>query len=164
MIGGIALLAHGYRRTTINIDALITEEGLAVFHSRIEPLGYETAFEGARKTFLDTETGVRVKFLISGTYPGLGGPKPVRFPTPGNASLEYDGYRVITLAKLIELKLTSGGPGRLLDWADVQALIEAANVSRELAAELHPSVHAKFDELWELAQMPDFHNPRPHTS
>lgn len=159
IIGGIALLAHGYRRATMNVDALITEAGLAVFHSHVEARGYDPAFEGAQRTFLDRDTGVRVRFMISGTFPGDGEPKRVAFPEPRSASVDHDGYRVISLPKLIEIKIAAGGaPRRRRDLADVQALIEAIDLPRALAEELDESVRASFDELWTLAQMPDFHN------
>ena len=103
--------------------------------------------------------------MITGAFPGDRKPKQVRFPEPNEVSVQYDGYRVITLPKLIELKLASGpAPRRMCDFADVQALIEAARIPRELREQIDESVRTKFDELWDLAQMPDFHNQGRQTS
>ncbi|PYQ17831.1 MAG: hypothetical protein DMF79_16520, partial [Acidobacteria bacterium] len=55
------------------------------------------------------------------------------------------------LPRLIELKLASGmtAPHRLKDLADVQELIRAASLSRELANTLDPYVRDKYLELWQ---------------
>jgi hypothetical protein len=60
---------------------------------------------------------------------------------------------VLSLPRLIELKLASGmtAPHRLL--ADVQRLIAARKLPREFAENLDPYVRAKFDELWLSAQL-----------
>lgn len=63
-------------------------------------------------------------------------------------------YRVVDLRTLIELKLTSGmsASDRLVDLADVIALVPANGLSREFADRLDPSVQEKFRELWLAAQ------------
>jgi len=64
---------------------------------------------------------------MTGEYPGDGLPKPVAFPDPTapGVTVEIEGIRVVTLEKLIELKLALGmsAPYRLRDLADVQDLI-----------------------------------------
>src|SRR5436305_7305776 len=121
--GGMALFFHGYRRFTEDVDVLVTPEGLAEIHRRMEGLGYVPPFAGS-KNLRDAEHGVRIEFLVTGGYPGDGKPKPVAFPSPQDSSIEIDGICCLRLDRLIELKLASGTtPGRLRDLADVQELI-----------------------------------------
>ena len=79
VIGAMALVAHGYRRFTEDVDILLSPEALRHFRKSVEGLG---SFEGAKKTFRDTRTRVKVEFMTSGEYPGDGKPKPVVFPIP----------------------------------------------------------------------------------
>lgn len=154
VIGGMAVVAHGYRRLTEDVDILITPQGLEAFRQRLVGRGYRPAFRGARKTFRDTETGVRVEFVATGEYPGDGKPKPVAFPDPAAAREEREGLWLITLEKLIELKLASGlsAPHRLRDLADVQELILRRRLPLGLAEALDESVRNEFRRLWDAAQ------------
>src|SRR5262245_46512839 len=124
LLGGLALAELGYPRLTEDIDLLLRPDGLEQFHQRLVGRGYRPAFSGAVKTFRDTETGVRIEIITTGEYPGDGLPKPVTFPDPMGPGVaqEIEGVWVITLEKLIELKLASGltAPHRLRDLADVQ--------------------------------------------
>lgn len=104
--GGMALVAHGYDRTTVDIDVLVTAAGLETIQQRLVGLGYP-AFEGSRKQIRDTENGVRVEFLVTGDFPGDGKPKPVAFPDPAASAIEIGGVRYLRLPTLIELKLAS---------------------------------------------------------
>jgi hypothetical protein len=150
VIGAVALIAHGYRRFTEDIDLVMTPEGLEAFHRELIGRGYVPQFPEARKTIRSTVDGVRIKIITSGEYPGDGKPKPVSFPRPGEASSEIDGVRMVTLEKLIELKLASGmtAPHRLRDLADVQELIKARGLGAAFAEKLDPYVRAKYLELW----------------
>jgi len=99
---------------------------------------------------------VRIEIVTAGEYPGDGLPKPVAFPdptTPGT-TVEIGGLRVVTLEKLIELKLASGmsAPHRLRDLADVQDLIARLRLPLALADQLDPWVQAVYRDLWEKAQ------------
>ena len=155
VLGGMALNLLGYRRETVDVDILTTAQGLDLFHSRMVGRGYRPAFSGARKTFRDTETGVKVEVITTGEYPGDGKPKPVSFPDPSSASVDRGGYRVIAPEKLVELKLASGlsAPHRqLIDLADVQRFIEEVRLPLEFAEKLDASVREEYRRLWELAQ------------
>jgi hypothetical protein len=154
--GGMALVVHGYDRTTADIDVLVTAEGLETIHTSLVGLGYRPAFEGSRKQLRDTERGVRVEFLVAGEFPGDGRPKPVAFPDPATCSIEVGGIRYVRLTTLLELKLASGltNPGRLKDLADVQELIRARDLPLELRDELDPYVRDKYTELWQGAHSP----------
>lgn len=152
--GGMAMAAHGFVRMTEDVDLLVTEEGLEAFRDRCVGRGYVAAFPGARKSFRDAETGVRIEFLTAGEFPGDGRPKAVRFPDPEDASVEVREIQALALERLIELKLASGisAPHRLRDLADVQDLIRALRLPEELAEELDDSVRGKYRELWRAVQ------------
>ena len=154
VIGAVALLAHGYPRFTEDIDILLTPEGLEAFHRELVGRGYLPKFDGARKKLRSASGGVSVEVITSGEYPGDGRPKPVRFPSPAEAAVEIGGVRVVTLEKLIELKLASGmtAPHRLRDLADVQELIKARGLDARFVARLDPYVHDKYLELWRAVE------------
>src|SRR5438105_4730230 len=42
IMGGMAVNAHGHRRTTVDLDLLVTPEGLDEFRRRFVPKNYET--------------------------------------------------------------------------------------------------------------------------
>jgi hypothetical protein len=155
VIGGMALVAYGYRRFTEDIDILMTSEALQTFRESSLARGYLPAFAGATKSFRDTKTGVRIEIVAAGEYPGDGKPKPVRFPNPTEARFQSEGLWIITLEKLIELKLASGmtAPHRLRDLSDVQELILSLKLPSEFEIKIDPSVRAEFHRLWINAQV-----------
>lgn len=155
--GALALAVHGRARLTDDVDVLIRREDLARFKQRWLGRGYVEVTKGL-KAVRDTVRGVKIDFLIAGDYPGDGRPKPVAFPDP--ATLETstgDGYRVVDLDTLIELKLASGmtAPQRARDIADIIDLIRARDLPADHAARLHEYVRPKYAELWPLAQIED---------
>lgn len=154
IVGGMALNLFGFARQTVDVDILLTKEGLGRFRERFVGRGYVPAFPGAAKAFRDAETRVRIDFLTAGEYPGDGKPKPVAFPDPALSAVDCGPYRVIALEKLIDLKLASGlsAPHRMGDLADVQRLVEELRLPLDLDAKLDPSVRAEYRRLWELAQ------------
>ena len=63
--GGMALVAHGYDRTTADVDVLVDQAGLDAAHRALEGLGYVPPFAGS-KNLRDTENRrVRVEFLVA---------------------------------------------------------------------------------------------------
>ncbi len=146
--GGMALFQHGYRRFTEDVDVLVTREGLAKAHESLVGLGYLRAVPGGRN-LRDTESGVRIDFLIAGDFPGDGKPKPVAFPDPAAAGVEVDGIRYLGLATLIDMKLASGmtSAARLRDLSDVLELIKVLSLTEAFAVGLSPYVRGKFLEL-----------------
>ena len=154
IVEGMALNLLGYTRETVAVDILLTPRGLEQFQERLVGRGYVPAFSGATKSFLDAQTRVKVEALITGEFPGDGKPKPVAFPAPESVSVERDGYCVIALEKLIELKLASGltAPHRLRDLADVQDLISLLGLPLELGEQLDDSVRNEYQRLWETVR------------
>lgn len=156
LLGGLALAEHGYPRLTEDIDLLLTPDGLERFRNLLVGRGYRPAFPGAEKTFRDTTSGVRIDIVTAGEYPGDGLPKPVVFPDPAQPGMaeNKEGLQVVTLEKLIELKLASGmsAPHRLRDLADVQDLIGRLHLPLSLADWLDAWVRATYRDLWDKAQ------------
>lgn len=150
VVDGMALNLHDYERMTRDIDILMTRAALEKFIERCVGLGYVQAFRGARKSFRDAMSQTTIEVLITGEYPGDGKPKPVSFPDPAVASVEINGIHVITLEKLIELKLASGlsASHRLRDLADVQDLTTTLKLPLEFAEKLDHSVRAEYRRLW----------------
>lgn len=144
--GAMALNAYGYRRETVDVDVLIRPDGLQAFHDQFAGRGYLPKFEGARKSFKNTRTGVPIDFVTTGEYPGDGRPKPVAFPDPADVANDIEGIKVVNLATLIELKLASGmtQPARRRDLADVQDLIRMLGLKAEMADRLNPMVREMY--------------------
>jgi len=151
VIGGMALTAHGYARMTEDIDVLVTHSGLKRVHESLVGRGYKRLFTGS-KNIRNTETEVKVEFVITGHYPGSGKTQPVSFPDPADTQpVEHDGVKFVGLARLVELKLASGmtgGPDRARDLVDVQQLITTLSLSEGFSEELHEAVREKYRELW----------------
>jgi hypothetical protein len=152
--GALALAVHGFRRATEDVDVLISREGLARFKAEWLGRGYVEVRPGG-KAVRDTVNDTRIDFLIAGDFPGDGKPKPVAFPDPGGAAIHGDTFRVLTIPRLIELKLASAmtAPHRGHDFFDIVQLVRRIALPRDLSIELDPYVRPKYDEAWQLAQV-----------
>jgi len=153
VIGAMALNEYGYRRVTVDVDLLLTREGLEDFKKKHLGLGYIEKFSGS-KGFRDTEFGVAIDVVLAGEFPGDGLPKPVEFPDPADAAVRGERVALLPLPRLIELKLASGmtAPHRLKDLADVIEVIRILKLPAGIAEELDPYVREKYSELWQAAQ------------
>jgi hypothetical protein len=151
--GGMALVVHGYDRTTVDVDILVRPDGLARIHAELDGLGYVPPFKGS-KQLRDVSSSVKIEFLQTGQYPGDGKPKPLAFPDPADVAIDIEGIKYVRLPTLIELKLASGmtGSGRVKDLGDVQELIKLLKLPQAFAEQLHPYVRDKFLELWRGAE------------
>jgi hypothetical protein len=156
LIGAMALNAYGYRRVTVDVDLLLTREGLEAFQAKHLGLGYVQKFPGS-KGLRDTEHGVPIDVVLTGEYPGDGKPKPVAFPDPASAAVRGERVALLPLPRMIELKLASGmtAPHRLKDLADVLEIIRVLQLPAGLAEELDPYVREKYREMWQAAQGED---------
>ena len=137
VIGGMAMNIHGFKRVTNDVDLLTTSAGLDTIHRRLVGRGY--LFDGTQKRLRDLETGVIIDILVR-----EGSPDPVK----------RAGHHVLPLPKLIDLKLASGlaAADRIKDLADVQELIKALELPRDLGEELDSSVRDEYYRLWDAAQ------------
>lgn len=153
VVGALALGEFGYRRATVDVDVLLTPEGLESLKREVLGRGYLERVPGGRG-LRDTRNGVDVDVILTGGYPGDGKPKPVRFPDPGEVAVRGARVALLPLPKLLDLKLASGmsAPHRLRDLADVLELIRIAKLPQDLAETLDPSVRDEYLELWDAAQ------------
>jgi hypothetical protein len=156
IIGGMALNEWGYRRVTVDVDVLLSPDGLRRLKAEVLGRGYVEKFPGSRG-LRDIETGVDIDVVLAGEFPGDGKPKPVAFPDPAEAAVAGRRVALLSLNTLVELKLASGisAPHRLKDLADVLELIRALSLPRDLSQSLDPSVRPKYEELWQAAQTTD---------
>jgi hypothetical protein len=151
--GGMALFKHGFRRFTEDVDILITRHNLKLVHKTLSGLGYAPLFTGS-KNLRDTDSGVRIEFLLAGDYPGDGKEKPVAFPNPSDVAEAHDDIRFVNLPTLVELKLASGmtGADRMKDLADVQELIKLLSLPVDFCNQLATYVQPKYRELWQATR------------
>ncbi len=145
VVGGMAVLAHRYRRTTDDVDILLTAEGLAEFRRRFVPKNYDTVPKRSRR-FVDHTNEVTIDFLVTNMFPGSGKPGPIAYPDPLAVSEIIDDIRVLDLPTLIQLKLAAQ---RYQDFADVVNLIRANNLDESFLEKLHASVHSDYIECLE---------------
>jgi hypothetical protein len=153
IIGAMALNEFGYQRTTVDVDVLLTADGLATFKASHLGRGYVEKFPGSRGV-RDTEHGVDIDIVLAGSYPGDGKPKPVVFPDPATAAERGARVALLPLSTLVELKLASGmtAAHRLKDLADVQEVIRIQRLPRTFVDGLNAFVHDKYLELWQAVQ------------
>lgn len=153
IIGALALGEYGYRRTTEDVDVLLTADGLRQFKDAHLGRGYLEKFAGS-KGVRDTAANVVIDVVLAGEYPGDGKPKPVQFPDPGAEAVRGRAVALLPLERLLELKLASGmtAPHRLRDLADVLELIRIRGLGIDVAEALDPYVRDKYRELWNAAQ------------
>ena len=145
IVGGMAVNAHSHRRTTGDVDFLLTTNGLETFRRLILTGEFERV-PGRPRRFFDNATGVTFDILVTGLFPGSGKPGPFPFPDPVEVSVLIEGRRVVNLATLIQLKLAAT---RHQDFADVVNLIRVHNLDESFLSQLHPSVHGDFIECLE---------------
>ncbi len=160
VMGGMAVNAHHYARTTGDVDFLLTPEGFAAFKRLFVPRHYERLPQAPRK-FRDRKSQVKVDILLTGLYPGSGKPGPIAFPDPTLVCETIDSYQVIDLLTLIQLKLAAR---RHRDFADVVELIRFNNLDEAYAGKLHRSVRPDFIECLEEKRREDEYEARqsPH--
>ncbi len=150
--GAMALNFHGRMRMTVDVDILINGHDLKKVHTNLIGSGYVQQFRNS-KGIRNTETGVKIDFIIAGQYPGDGKEKPIVFSDPRKVKTEKDdsGINYISLKEFIELKLASGmsSVARGKDLSDVFELIRELKLAREFSLELNPYVQDQYLKLWD---------------
>jgi hypothetical protein len=156
IVGGMAVNAHGHRRTTGDVDFLVTVEG---FNSFLKLLGSGDfdRVPGRARRFLDRATAVTFDILITGRFPGSGRPGPIAFPDPAAVKQQIGGLPYVDLVTLIQLKLAAR---RHQDFADVVNLIAAHNLDETFADKLHPSLRGDYIECLEEKRREDEYEAR----
>jgi hypothetical protein len=156
VVGGMAVNAHGYRRTTDDLDVLVTAEGLAEFKKRFVPKKYGTIPQRPRR-FTDAANQVLVDFLVAGMFPGSGKPGPIAYPDPAVVGETLGNAQVVNLPALIQLKLAAR---RYQDFADVVALIRVHDLDETILNHLHPTMKNDFIECLEEKRREDEYEAR----
>jgi hypothetical protein len=157
VMGAMAVNAHGARRTTDDVDVLMTRQGFDQFRALLVGHAYDQVPKRPRR-FVDRKNGIAVDVLVTGLYPGTGKPGPIAFPDPDEASELMGGkVRVVTLPQLIQLKLAAR---RHYDFGDVVFLIAVHDLDESFLERLHPSVHRDFIECLEEKRREDEYEAR----
>jgi hypothetical protein len=141
----MAVLAHRHRRTTNDVDILLTPQGFGEFQRIFVPKYYAHMPKRPRR-FVDRANDVTIDILVTGLFPGTGKPGPISYPNPTEVGQTIDKIRVLNLVTLVQLKLAAR---RYQDFADVVNLIRSNNLEESFTKDLHPSVHGDFVECLE---------------
>ncbi len=145
VLGGMALAVHRYRRTTIDVDVLLTQEGFSKFRDLFLNKDYDLAPQRQRR-FIDRANGVTVDILITGRFPGSGQPGPISFPDPADVGEAIENIQYVNLETQVELKLAAR---RYKDFGDVVELIRFNDLDESFSEKIHPSVRNDYIECLE---------------
>ena len=149
IVGGVAVCLHGYQRTTIDIDILVSRADTQAVRAALEAAGFEWHAEA--REFRD-QNDIPVQCVISAEPAGADVSLGVFLPEPNadGVTTEIEGLSVVSLSRLIELKLACGlGSLRRTyrDLGDVVELIAVHNLGRDFARFLPKSLRKEFREL-----------------
>lgn len=156
VVGGMAVNAHRYERTTKDVDFLLTQEGFAEFAQRFVKRLY-TPVPDRPFRFVDRTSRITIDILVTGNFPGSGDPGPIAYPDPEAVGEVVDRIRVLNLVTLIELKLAAR---RHRDFGDVVELIRFNNLDESFAERLHASVRQDYIECLEEKRREDVYEAR----
>ncbi len=133
IIGGVAVVLHGYVRTTLDVDVFVPGP-LEALAAALKKAGY--AFHRARK-----------EFSLRGVPVHLVSPEQNRESPQG--FVEIDGVRTVALPDLIAMKLAMGtrDPLRAMDVADVIGLIRCRRLAPGFATKLPKGLRPDFRKL-----------------
>ena len=156
IVGGMAVNAHRYERTTANVDVLLSRQGFDQFCRLFVGKDFDR-MPGRTRRFIDRKNQVGLGILITGLYPGAGKPGPIAFPDPVESAEVIESYRVVNLVVLVQLKLAAR---RHRDFGDVVELIRFNNLDESFAEKLHPSVRRDYVECLEEKRREDEYEAR----
>jgi hypothetical protein len=143
VMGGLAVHAHGYHRSTDDVDVLLRKEGVEEFQRRFVPKNYEPV-PGRSRWFVDRQNKVTIHLLMTGHHPGFAPfTGPITYPDPEAVRQEIQSIPYLDLPTLIQLKLAAR---RHQDFGDVVNLIAANQLDGSYSQQLHPSVHRDYIE------------------
>lgn len=127
LVGGVAVIHHGYVRSTRDLDLLIERDGITALLPFLERHDFERS---ARNRLRHRTSGVDVDLLFAGDPRPRPGAPP--YPSPRDLGRSPRESDVVDLPALIELKLVAG---RHQDLADVVALLKPLGEPEYLALE-----------------------------
>jgi len=156
IVGGMAVNAHRYRRTTGDVDFLMNAGGFEEFRRRFAEKTY-SGVRGRPLRFRDRLSGVTIDILVTGLFPGSGKPGPIAYPDPEEVSETIDRFQVVDLRTLIELKLAAR---RYRDFGDVVELIRFNDLDESFGRRLHLSVRGDYVECLDEKRREDLYEAR----
>lgn len=157
-VGAIAGYAHGYRRTTEDIDLCMRREDLERFRREFVGTEFESV-EGHPRRFHDPTTQVTFDILVAGEIAGNARrQREVKFPDPSEAEL-IDGIPFVSLPRLMEMKLVTW---RYRDWADVVELIRLHDLDESFGDQFNPLVRSAYIQCYDQKIEEDRYNPEIH--
>ncbi len=119
LVGGVAVIAHGYPRPTKDRDFLVDHQHVNELANRLWDDPEWERLEIRQYAFLHKTSGIQVDFLASRALAQLG--RPYYFPDADKVETkgEIEGVPVIAMHHLIWMKLLAG---RMQDLADIMQL------------------------------------------
>lgn len=120
VIGGIAVISHGYARTTADRDVLVSRDDALRLTVALETSPDWQRLESKEFSFLHLPTNGQIDVVTSGDLAATG-LIPYYFPLPGELAGhgQLAGLPIVGLNDLIYLKLLAG---RMRDHADIMEL------------------------------------------
>jgi len=156
LMGGMAVNAHHYKRTTGDVDVLLNPKGFANFCQLFVPKHY-LMVPGRSRRFVDRMNNVGLDILVTGRFPGSGKPGPIAFPEPAEVCETIERCQVVDLPTLIQLKLAAR---RYRDFSDVVELIRFNDLDESFMDQLHSTVRQDFTECLEEKRREDEYEAR----
>ena len=156
IVGGMAVNAHKYVRTTGDVDILLTQESFAQFRELFVPKNYEPV-AGRKRRFTDRVNDIKIDILVTGQFPGSGKPGPIEYPDPMTVSEIIRDIRVLDLVTLVQLKLAAR---RHRDFGDVVELIRFNDLDEAFSERLHQSLRRDYIECLEEKRREDEYEAR----
>jgi hypothetical protein len=154
LVGDLAMFLHDYRRLTSVVEIIVTKEGLDFIRSNCPTLGVCLPFPVANFV-RDIKSQVKIRLHLTG-MPRNRKPPHVFLPAPGGCSTEIEGFPVIQLIPLIEMRLATSldDDSSHSEAVDVIELIRVLRLNKDLMDKLHPLVQEKYLEYWTCLNVP----------
>lgn len=152
IVGGLAVIHHGYQRYTRDVDLVIAAAAVPEFLRVATVSGFRVAKKDRYgwHQLIHKETGMDL-YLVPQGKPGKRAASEI--PSPEQLGVRSGTLGFASLPRLIELKLLAG---RLKDLADVVELVKSNRSQRtrirEHLARVHPRLAVEFDRLAARAQ------------
>lgn len=137
VIGGVAVVLHGYVRTTTDVDILV-DPPLERMRDVLAAHGF--VYDNERREFVKNGIPVHLVRPADAAVARRGEPESI------------DGVTAVSLSDLIEMKLRSGStnPLRAIDLADVIGLMRHHRLTGEFASQLDKPLRKPFRKLARL--------------
>jgi len=158
IIGGIAVIVHGRRRQTADVDLLVARDDALTL---IRALEASTAFSKIRlDRFRHLGTGTGVDLCVEGELTSP--PHQDRFPSPGSVEqISRDPIAVVGLIDLLALKAKSGRTRDAADFVDLfrERGLTSADVDRVKAKIQDPVLRTLVDQ-WHARALEEIERDR----